>query len=81
MSVLGIIIVALLPTKSMNQRPQAVKELTEEEKVALAEKERKRAEMQVVLNKRRIRTNYILAGFVFVLLVVAFVMMATIGKQ
>ena len=81
LSVLGIIIVALLPTKVSIQQPQVTKELTEEEKAVLAEKERKRAEQQIVLNKRRVRVNYILGVVVLLFAIGALVMMAIYGKQ
>lgn len=81
LSVLGIIIVALLPTKLSIQQPQVTKELTEEEKAVLAEKERKRAEQQIVLNKRRVRVNYILGVVVLLFAIGALVMMAIYGKQ
>ena len=81
LSVLGIIIVALLPTKTLNQQTQVTKELTEEEKALLAEKERKRAEQQIVLNKRRVKVNYILGIIVLLFAIGALVMMAIYGKQ
>lgn len=75
LSVLGIIIVALLPTKSANQPPQVIQELTEEEKAALAEKQRQFEEARKRGQKIVKRNNNILFGIVVFCMLMAAIMM------
>lgn len=75
LSVLGILIVALLPTQSSNQQPQVIQELTEEEKVALAEKQRQFEEARKRGQKIVKRNNNILFGIVVVCMLFAAIMM------
>lgn len=75
LSVLGIIIVALLPTKPANTKPVVKKELTEDEKQALAEKKRKFEEGRIRGQKIVARNNKILLGIIIAFMLIAAIMM------
>lgn len=75
LSVLGIIVVALLPTKSKNRQLRTTQEPSEEEKEAIIEKQKKLEEARIRGQKIVARNNRILFGILIVSVFIAIIMM------